>query len=92
MGVTKITIGKGGTINTGNYESVRGYAEIEYTLEPGETVEDAQAKASAEAGDLLLAELAPALERMEPWQVKKWKALAGLPEAPTVSDEPLFPQ
>lgn len=41
MKATSFKVSFGQTVNTGNFESVRIDAEVEYELEPGETIEDA---------------------------------------------------
>lgn len=42
--ITRIVHGQGVTKNTGNYESVRVYNEIEAEIQEGESVKDVQAK------------------------------------------------
>jgi len=42
--ITKITHGQGETKNTGNYESLRVYNEVEALIEPGDTIKDIQIK------------------------------------------------
>lgn len=80
MKVTRITIGRGGSLNVGNYESFKPYVEMEAAVEEGETVENACAALVAVVTDALVAEMAPAFERMELWQIGQWKRLAGVPD------------